>query len=207
MEVDLTKLTPDVRYLDDMRGVLYDKDFAKNSPNDELYFMYRKIKNENGLINNITVTPAKILGSEFAKTKGHVHIGNFQEIYTVLEGQAIYLMQKGDGNKIEDVYAVKAERGESVIIPKGYGHITINPSKTETLKTGDWTSENCKSDYSLFENMQGACYYYAEQCPASSKGSCEAMWIKNENYKSVPPLRFEESLKSIPENLNFLKPL
>jgi glucose-6-phosphate isomerase, archaeal len=193
--IDLTKLTPDVRRLDDMREVLFDKEFAKNSANADLYFMYRKVKIENGLVHNITVTPAKMLGKEFVKTKGHVHIGNFKEIYTVLEGSAIFLMQKGDGEKVEDAYFVKAKKGESVIIPAGYGHITINPSETEELKTGDWTSENCKSDYSLFVKMQGACYFYTRN-----------NWIKNENYKSVPELREEQPLKYVPEDLSFLKP-
>ncbi|OGZ84519.1 MAG: hypothetical protein A2599_02470 [Candidatus Staskawiczbacteria bacterium RIFOXYD1_FULL_39_28] len=199
MEIDITKLTPDVRKLDDMREVLADKDFAKNSPDMDLYFMYRKAKQENGLVHNITVTTANMLGFEFNKTKGHVHIGNFKEIYTVIEGEAIFMMQKGDGEKIVDVYAVKAVKGESAIIPEGYGHITINPSKTEDLKTGDWTSEKSKSDYSLFEKLQGACYYYILR-----PGSGQASWIKNENYKNVPELRFEESLKSLP-NLDFLR--
>lgn len=191
---DVTNLTPDIRHLDDMREVLFDKDFAKNAPNGELYFMYRKVKQENSLVHNLTVIPAEMLGSEFAKTKGHVHIGDFKEIYTVLNGQAIFLMQKGDGNKIEDVCAVKAEKGESVIIPEGYGHVTINPSEIRTLRTGDWTSENCKSDYSLFEKMHGACYYYTK-----------TGWIKNENYKIAPALRFEKALKSLPKDLSFLK--
>ena len=200
MEIDLTKLTPDVRHLNDMREVLYDKNFAKNAADTDLYFMYRKVKQENGLVHNITVTLAKMLGSEFNKTKGHVHVGNFKEIYTVIEGRAIFLMQRGDSNKIEDVYAVKAGKGESAIIPEGYGHVTINPSATEYLKTGDWTSEGCKSDYSLFEKMQGACYYYILR-----PGSGQASWIKNDNYKSAPELRFEEPLKNIPQDLSFLK--
>lgn len=200
MEIDITKLIPDIRHLDDMREVLYDKDFAKNSPNIDLYFMYRKVKNENGLVHNITVTTAKMLGSEFNKTKGHIHIGNLKEIYTVIDGQAIFLMQKGDDNKIEDVYAVKAGKGESAIIPEGYGHVTINPSENENLKTGDWTAEGCKSDYSLFEKMRGACWFYVLQ-----PGSGQATWVKNENYKAVPKLRFENSLKQVPENLDFLR--
>ncbi len=194
MEVDITKLTPDIRHLDDMREVLCDEDFAKNSPDMDLYYMYRKVKQENGLVHNITVTLAKMLGSEFAKTKGHVHIGNFKEIYTVVEGQAIFFMQKGDAEKIEDVYAVKAEKGESAVIPNGYGHVTINPSETEDLKTGDWTADGCKSDYSLFEKNRGACYYYTKNG-----------WIKNDNYKNVPELRFEQPFKSVPKDLNFLK--
>ncbi len=214
MDYDLSKLTPDIRRLDDMRKVLYDENFAKNSPNTDLYLMYRKVKHENELNYNITVTLAKMLGEEFNKTKGHVHIGAFQEIYTVLEGQAIFLMQKGDENKIEDIYAVKAGKGESAIIPSGYGHVTINPSLTQDLKTEDWSSDKCRSDYSLFENMHGACYYYIEspsspfgnpQDPRPAGFSGSARWIKNENYKSVPELRFEEPLKSIPQNLDFLK--
>lgn len=194
MQYDLSKLTPDIRYLNDIRAVLFDKNFAASAVNSELYLMYRKVSVENNINHNITVILAKMLGKEFMKTKGHVHIGNFQEVYTVLEGEAIFLMQKGNEKKIDDVYAVKAQKGESIIIPAGYGHITINPSKAMNLKTGDWTSANCKSDYSLFEKMRGACCYYTS-----------AGWIKNENYKSVPKLRFEESLKSIPENLDFLK--
>lgn len=195
MEIDITKLTPDVRELDDVRGVLYDQVWAQSAPNMPLYFMYRKVKQENGLNHNITVTPARMLGKEFVKTKGHVHIGPYQEIYIVEEGEALYLMQKTNGEQVEDVYAVRAKRGECIIIPSYYGHITINPSKTEDLKTGDWTSENCKSDYSLFEKLHGGCYYYTEEG-----------WVKNENYKNVPPLRFEEALKEVPKDLSFLQP-
>lgn len=194
MEIDISALTPDVRHLNDMRQVLLDQEFSKKSPDIDLYYMYRKVKQENGLVHNITITKAILLGSEFNKTKGHVHIGNFKEIYTVIDGQAIFLMQKGNEKKIEDVYAVKAGKGESAIIPEGYGHITINPSATEDLKTGDWTKEGCKSDYSLFEKNQGGCYYYTK-----------SGWIKNDKYKSVPDLRFEEPLKEVPQNLDFLK--
>jgi len=193
-EFNLENRTPDIRHLSDMRETLHDKDFAKNSPDTDLYLMYRKVKNENNLNFNITITLAKMLGDEFNKTKGHVHIGSYGEIYTVIEGKAIFLMQKGDGEKIEDVYAVEAKAGESAIIPGGYGHITINPSETQDLRTEDWSSENCKSDYSMFVEKQGGCYYYTKNG-----------WIKNENYKSVPELRFEEPTKEFPKNLDFLK--
>ena len=112
-------------------------------------------------------------------------------------------MQKTSGENVEDVCAVKAKKGESAIIPSFYGHVTINPSD-EDLKTGDWSSVATKSDYSLFQKLQGACYFYTKR-PASAEGSGEGTWIKNENYKNVPELRFEEPLKSVPEDLNFLK--
>lgn len=195
MEIDIRNKIPDIRYLNDMGSVLYDKVWLKSAANLELYYMYRKVRQENGLNNNITVVPAKMLGKEFVKTKGHTHIGDYQEIYIVLAGEAIYLMQKiGNDGNIEDVYYVKAKKGDSVIIPGCYGHITINPSRTDDLKTEDWTSINCKSDYSLFEKMQGACYYYTQDG-----------WLKNENYKNVPALRQDQPLSSVPENLDFLK--
>ncbi|HCC60117.1 MAG: hypothetical protein A2402_01060 [Candidatus Staskawiczbacteria bacterium RIFOXYC1_FULL_37_43] len=216
MEFDLTKLTPDVRKLSDMKNVIYDKKWLKTADNVELYYMYRGLEEMDGLRYDVTLIPAKMLGSEFVKTKGHYHIGDWQEIYTVIKGQAIYLMQKKNNKeKIKDVYFVKAKKGESIIIPSGYGHVTINPSETQELKIGNWISEDCESDYSDFERLQGACYYYAKKGPASAKASAsdessagqvgEAKWIKNENYKDIPPLREEKPLKSIPQNLDFLR--
>lgn len=193
MEIDLTKLTPDVRKLYDMKEVIFDQEWLKTALNMDLYYMYRKVKQENGLVNNITVVPAKMLGSEFVKTAGHTHLGPQKEIYTVLDGEAFYLMQKTNGDVVEDVYVIKAKAGESAIIPSLYGHITINPSE-KNLKASDWSSTETKSDYGLFKKLQGACYWYTTQG-----------WIKNNNYKNIPELRFEKPLKSLPKDLSFLK--
>lgn len=206
MAFSLSQLTPDIRHLNDMREVIYDKEWLKTAPNLELYYMYRGLNEVDGLRYDITVIPAKMLGSEFVKTKGHYHIGNWQEVYTVLEGTAIYFLQKKNSTgETEDAYFSKIEKGESIIIPAGYGHVTINSSETQELKMGNWVSEDCKSDYSDFVKLQGACYYYIKQGPASAQGSGEANWVKNENYKSVPALREEQPLKSIPKDLNFLR--
>ena len=199
MEIDLTKFTPDVRKLNDMKNVLYDQGWLKTGPEGRpdfnLYYMYRGIEEKNDIRYDITIIPHAMLGSEFVKTKGHYHIGAYQEVYTVLEGEAIYLMQKKNNKEeVEDAYAVRAQKGDFVIIPSFYGHITINPSEGEELKMANWVSPRCKSDYSLYEKMQGACYYYTKQG-----------WVKNNNYKPVPELRFEEPLKSLPEDLSFLK--
>jgi len=183
---------PDIRYLQEMKKVIYDREWLKKAPNYKLYFMYRGLKKENGLRYNITVIPPRMLGEEFVKTKGHDHKGNFKEIYTVLNGQAIYLFQKCKNKKVSDVFAIKARRGESALIPKGYGHITINPGK-KVLKEADWAVENCQNDYKFIEKMKGMCYYYTK-----------SGWIKNENYKSVPKLKFKKPLKKAPKDLSFL---
>ncbi len=195
MNIDLKKLTPDIRYLNDMREVIFDKEWLKNAENLKLYFMYRGIEEKDGIRYDITVVPQAMLGEEFVKTKGHYHVGKYQEVYTVLEGQAIYLMQKKiSDDQIEDVYAVIAEKGDVVVIPSDYGHITINPSLTEELKMANWVASECKSDYSPFEKLEGACYYYTKEG-----------WIKNEHYKLTPELRFEEPSKKVPQDLEFLK--
>lgn len=190
---ELKKKKPEIRYLKDLEKVIYDKEWFKKTKNFPVYYMYRGIKRKGELRYDITEIPPKMFGKEFPKTKGHEHCENFQEIYTVLEGQALYLAQKCQKNKVLDVFAVFAKKGESVLIPKGYGHITINPSN-KTLKEANWVSENCKNIYDLFEKMGGACYYYTAQG-----------WIKNKNYKNIPKLRFEKPLKKVPKDLKFLK--
>ena len=194
MEIDLTKLAPDVRKLNDIKTVIFDQEWLKTAADSDLYFMYRGLEEKDGLRYDITVVPAKMLGSEFVKTKGHYHEGAYGELYTVLEGNAIYLMQKKSADDIiEDCYFVKAKKGDVVIIPSFYGHITINPAENQELKMANWVSKDCISNYSLFEKLHGACYFY------TTNG-----WLKNGNYKSVPEIREEQPIKSIPEDLSFL---
>lgn len=184
---------PEIRYLYDMQRVLYDKKWFKKAKNFEVYYMYRGLKKKAGLRYDITVIPSKMLGKELAKTKGHYHRGGFLELYIVLSGKAIYLMQKHKGKAIEDIYAVKAEKGEAVIVPKGYGHVTINPSN-KTLKMANWTKAQGQSNYQPIEKMQGAGYYFTK-----------SGWKKNKNYKKIPGLRFEKPFRVPPKNLDFLK--
>ena len=173
----------EIRYLNDMREALYDRKWARTAPNSELYYMYRGVKKKNGLRYDITIIPPRMLGREFVKTKGHEHLDSFQELYIVLSGQALYLAQKSRGKIIEDVFAVKAKKGEGIVIPAGYGHVTINPAKKE-LKEANWLDEKCQNVYDSFIRNRGACYYYTE------KG-----WLKNRSYKKAPKLRFEKPLK------------
>ncbi len=192
MEIKI-KIKPDVRYLDEIRKVLYDQDWIKTAPNFPVYYIYRGVEKRNGLRYDITIILPRMLGQEFAKTKGHEHSNQYGEVYIVLKGRAIYLIQKWKGNEIEDVYAIRAKKDDVVIIPPYYGHITINPNKKE-LKEANWIAEKCKNIYTLFEKKQGACYYYTK-----------SGWIKNKNYKKIPKLRFEKPLKKMPKNLDFLK--
>ncbi len=181
---------PDIRYIDDLKEVLYDKDWLEKINNFEAYYMYRGVEEMDGLRYDITVMPFKMFGKEYPKTKGHYHPKEYGEVYQVLEGRAIYLLQDVD---LTDVVAIETGPGEVAVIPPGYGHVTINPGKKD-LKMANWVSPEFDSLYDPILKKRGAAYFY------TTDG-----WIKNKNYKDVPRIRKEKPDKKMPEDLKFLK--
>jgi len=193
-----------VRSLKEMGTVLYDQKWLKSAKDFPIYYVWRGVKprrspfgtlrgKKKGEIRyDITIIPPRMLGQEFPKTKGHKHLNNFQELITVLEGRAYYLAQWGKENKIKRVEVIKAKKGDWIIYSPDCDHLTIN-STEKRLVMANWLSKKCKSDYSLFEKFQGACYFYTK-----------SGWVKNKNYKKVPKLRFKKPLKRQPKNLDFL---
>ena len=192
MEKNLKSKKPEVRFLYNLKEVLYDQKWLKGTNDFPVYYMYRSIKKKDGLRYDITVIPPRMLGKEFVRTKGNRNCKLFQELYTVLSGEAIFLMQEAKGEIVKDVLVVKAKKGDWAIVPPKYAVVMINPYK-DTLKTGNWVSEENKNIYEELEKMGGACYYYTK-----------SGWIKNRNYKKIPKLRVEKPLKKLPGNLNFL---
>ena len=181
---------PDVRKISDMKDVIYDKDWLKKTEDFEAYHMYRGVDKKNGLRYDVTEMPFKMFGKEYPKTKGHYHPGDYGEIYQVLKGRAIYLLQD---RELEDVVAIETKAGEVAIIPPGYGHITINPGP-EKLRMANWVSPEFDSIYEPIMEKKGAAYLYTEDG-----------WIKNEEYENIPEIRWEEPEKELPEDLEFLK--
>ena len=190
MEIELKN--PDIRKLKDMEDVLLDKNVAKSNPEQEIYYMYRGVDQKDGLRYDITVIPPFMMGEEYVKTLGHFHGEDANEMYILLEGEALWIFQKGK-DAVENFYAVKGKKGDCVIVPRGYAHVTINTSD-KTLKMANWANKSSGFDYETVKNKHGLCYYY------TTKG-----WFKNNNYKNIPEIRYEEPLKEVPQNLDFLK--
>jgi glucose-6-phosphate isomerase len=214
---------PNIRRAGDMKEVILDKKWAEENEDIELYYMYRDLWMngdrerilEYDLRYDITVIPARVLGREFVKTKGHYHPECFPgftypEIYEVLEGRAHFLLQKKAGKKIEDVVLIEAEAGEKAIICPNYGHITINPGD-ETLKLANWVNRSFASVYGEIVEFGGGAYF-----ELVGEG-----FVKNPNYGEVPEIRrlgptvipdldiekgknMYELIRK-PENLHFLK--
>lgn len=184
--------SPDVRVLDEMRSLLLDDDFSRSAENRPLYYMYRDLYKEQhkqtirdrDLRFDITVIPNARLGREYVKTKGHYHPENdhgvpYPEMYEVLDGTAHYLLQREDGDSVDDVILVEASAGDTVIIPPGYGHITINPG-TQPLKMANWVSTRFESRYGPIEANDGGAYFE----------TITDEFVPNKAYGDLPDLRF-----------------
>ena len=180
---------PDIRWLYDIKDVIYDQEWLSKAQNFELYYMYRDLflsrADKDRLIDqriryDITIIPPNMLGREYIKTAGHYHPAppggkaTFPEIYEVLEGEALCILQKQD---LSDVVAVNAYAGDKVLIPPDYGHITINCSNN-TLKMANFVARDFQSLYEPYREMGGGAYFYTKDG-----------FIKNPKYTYAVNLR------------------
>jgi len=179
---------PSVRSAEDLREVL-----AQTGCRDTgaIYFMYRDVARsaadrewlaEQDLRFDITVIPPRILCGEYVKTKGHYHPSDpagtgYPEIYEVLAGEAHYLIQTPD---CSDVVLITATAGDVVVVPPGYGHVTINPSRQSVLEMANIVSSRFSSNYRGYEDRRGAAYYEL----ASGE------FVRNAQYRKSAALRF-----------------
>jgi glucose-6-phosphate isomerase len=185
---------PKVRGLEDMKRVLYDSKWASSAVDEPAYFMYRDLAldeddreciEKERLRYDITVIPPKKLGVEYAKTLGHYHpkpekqSASYPEVYQVLEGEAHYLLQMKEGDRITDAILVRAKKGDNVLIPPDYGHVTINPS-SRVLKMANWVCRGFESDYRDFISKRGGVYFELKN----------KNFVANKRYGMVPKLRF-----------------
>jgi glucose-6-phosphate isomerase, archaeal len=177
---------PDIRMADEIKPLLADPDCRCEG---EMYYMYRDVAGsatdrswltEQGIRYDITVIPPRELCGEYSKTIGHYHPENpegagYPEIYEVLLGQAHYLLQPHDLSK---VFLVDAQAGDLVMVPPGFGHVTINPTKYTVLQMANLVSSRFQSDYREYEKLRGAAYY------EMTNGDM----IKNPSYQGVPDI-------------------
>ena len=185
----LTVPEPAIRNIGEMQEVLAQKGI--NEPR-ELYFMYRDLHrtSDDNLLKkynlryDVTVIKPDHLGREFMKTAGHYHPGDFGELYEVVEGRAICLLQKHkaeDDSIIEDVVAVEAKAGQKIAIPPYYGHILVNPGPGH-LVTSNWVSNRFSSEYQLYKKSGGAAYYLYD-----ANGKIE--YAKNAYFRELVPVK------------------
>jgi glucose-6-phosphate isomerase len=183
---------PALRRAADMADVL--REPAAAMPEDVLYRMYRDVRRAGdgprieaaGLRFDLTVLRPGSVGREAVKTYGHYHParsgggGTYPEIYEVIHGAAQYLLQKpGEAwDTIADVVLVAAAAGDKVIIPPGYGHVTVNPGD-DYLVMANLVARGFASDYAPYRQLRGAAWYVL----------ADGTTVPNGQYSAVAPLR------------------
>ena len=174
-----------------MKEVLMDP----NAVGPEVYYYMIRGGSEK---RNITVWESGTVGGEYIKTYGHYHVGDLEEIYTILEGEGIVILQEREVDKdgipiddeIKSFKAIKVKAGDKVHIPRSTGHLAINTGNT-WLVTSDDSPVNFgekdpismpgHADYEPFKRMRGAAYYVVQN-------NAQIEFIKNTNYKKVPEI-------------------
>jgi glucose-6-phosphate isomerase len=132
--------------------------------NPDMYYMYRNVCKKDDIRFDITAIPALEVKGECAKTHGHYHPGSeeglaYPEVYQVLYGSAVFIMQKRNRNGSVDVMIVDAKEKDVVLLPAGYGHVSVN-SGEDMLVLGNVVYDRFSSLYDDYDENQGAAYYY-----------------------------------------------
>lgn len=189
----VTSVTPAVRTLEDARYSLYDR---KAEGPEILYWMYREVARladlellqKLGLIFDVTIIRPGRVGREYIKTVGHYHSTKpgtnvaYPEVYEVLSGEATFLLQRSTDTpgRVDDVVVVTAHPGDKVVMPPGYGHITINATD-EYLVMTDMVAVANSSVYGDIKRLQGGAYFHIKEG--------EEAWVRNRKYTATPSLR------------------
>jgi len=178
------RIAPDIRTFGQMRPVLCKPDSKTSlSPDSPTYFMYRGAEEFGSVRYDITRIPPLDLCGERNKTFGHSHPKSrsgtaYPEIYEVLQGSAHFLLQKVSQLGVADAALLSAIKGDKLLIPPGYGHVTINAGKGELL-LANLVCSQFSSDYSLFAHQRGACFYEMK----------DGKLVRNKNYGADFELR------------------
>lgn len=183
-----------------MKSVLRNPEFNK----EEIFYSFYegvalekdvKLFKDYGLRYDLIVVNQGTACGEFKKTSGHYHCTvpgseiSYPEIYEVLQGNALFMLQKcnSQGN-IDDALAVNAKPGDKLVIPPEYGHATINIGE-EPLVFADLVSTACSNTYGQIAQNHGMCHYVLE---------------KNDGFEIIPNPAYENPplarIAAVPEN-------
>ncbi len=150
---------------------------------------------------DITIMTGNLAGIEFMKTYGHYHslinseFNTAPEVIEILHGNGLILLQKPrkikdkakniediyDFSFIDNVYIYKVSKGDTFIVPPGYGHIIIN-QKPSVLIFSSLISSKAQSLYKNLFKYKGGAYYVI-------KKNAKQVFVQNPNYKNVPKLQ------------------
>jgi glucose-6-phosphate isomerase len=178
---------------EDMKDVLMDP----SSIGPEIHYYMIRGGTEKG---NITVWESGTVGGEYVKTYGHYHVDDIEEIYKIIQGEGILLIQErekdADGqfinDKIVSFKALRVKAGDIISIPPFSGHALVNIGKSwlvtyddSPVALNDSASMPMHADYEPIKIMKGFAYYVIEK-------DGKPTLVKNNNYKDMPDCEIVE---------------
>lgn len=208
---EIITIKPNIRRISDVKHFYIDS--SKSQSDVPLYLMYRGVclkKDFDRIANNklrydITVLLPGTIANEYIKTIGHVHplspFSNynhtFTEVYSVIYGQAMYILQKfshlylcGREEKstkmVEDIIIVEAKPGDIIFIPSHYGHTTVNVGDCPLVMANILYS-GFNSLYEPYRKLKGASYYVTKGKANSPVISENQMYYKPMKARFLQP--------------------
>lgn len=175
-----------------------------------LYFMYdglarpehRAALTQAGLRYDLTVLRPLIVGDEPVKTLGHYHTvapGGlpYPELYQVVFGCAHFILQlsRGPRYEVEEVLAVEAHAGDAVLMPPGWGHVSVNAGGTPLVMC-NWIAEACATVPAPYLETAGAACYEVRRPDGA------LTFLSNPRYETHCP----ETASEIPAGMGNLLP-
>jgi len=136
-----------VRHLSDMTGFFTDKHATEIILSDDNPVVYKFWEvayegSDRGLSFGITrIYPGRV-GREYHMTKGHFHTTDGDEIYVVMRGRGLLLLQTRGG----EAQAVDMVPGSMCYVPGGWAHRTVNTGDDELVFLSIWPP-NIGHDY------------------------------------------------------------
>lgn len=197
---DETNLPSREAYYDVYRGIAYPQDEALLARHDYRY--------------DITIVMPGTVNGECKKTSGHYHGYNpqhtstYAEVYEVMSGTALYILQKSPDFDIhpqditlDDVILVTVQAGETLLVPPNYGHASVNIGEGP-LVFSNLAYVPCPVDYAPVRNYRGMAYYI-------KKKNNELQTELNPTYGSVrmPQVKFASVKENPALGIRFGRPV
>ncbi len=196
-----------VRRLGDLKDVIFNRNFInKNNENDILYRMYRNagvsknatVFEAHNIRYDVTVIEKYDMGGEFNKTLGHYHPEcdnglDYPEIYEVLYGEVLYLLQKRYEKGVYDTVLIHAKKGDKVIMPPNYGHISINIGKTMLIEA-NLVNSTFQSEYDPIKEKRGGTVYVTDKKDIVINHNYEDVTLSYKDAERIGSLDYSKSL-------------
>jgi len=125
--------------LKDMSRFFYDKKAVRKAGNPLIYKVL--VKKSKRINCGLTLLQPGTIGREFFMTRGHYHKPPAAEVYVLLKGRGLLLIQN------KDFKCVEMKLNKVYFIPQGYAHRTVNIGPSELLLLAIYPTK-ARHDYS-----------------------------------------------------------